>query len=307
MKQLLVTGASGFVGRTMDTMLSESAHGEFSRAWTMTGLPESVDLRDATAVRAAVSGVRPDAVVHLAAQSSVPESFRDPPTTFAVNFDGTYNLLVALRDAGFKGRMLYVSSGDIYGHVPESELPIDELRLPRARSPYAVSKVAAEALCGQWVISEGMDIVIARPFNHIGPGQDRRFVMADFAAQLVAIKRRGLAPFLSVGDVDVTRDFLDIRDVIPAYFALLQKGAAGRAYNVCSGVERSVRFAIEHMARLLDLKIQLNVDATRLRPNEHRRVVGNCSRLKADTGWRPREAFESTLDRLLDYWKGKPE
>lgn len=271
--------------------------------WELHPASPAMNLLQPDTISEEVARTRPDAVIHLAAQSFVPESFRDPIKTFDVNFYGTYHLLAALRHTGFSGRVLYVSSGDIYGMVPEQDMPIRENRLPAPRSPYSVSKVAAETLCGQWVRSEDMDIVVARPFNHIGPGQDQRFAVSDFAAQIVEISQGKRPPMLSVGDIDVTRDFLDVRDVIRAYFSLLEQGRTGQTYNVCSGKERTLRDLIEIMARLKKISLDINIDPKRLRANEQRRVVGDPTLLRDHTGWLPQQPIEDTLASILRYWE----
>lgn len=303
MKKLWVTGARGFVGRTLLALASApDAPQPFTR-WEIIPASPDMDLRHPETIKAEIERVRPDAVLHLAAQSFVPESFRDPVATFDTNFLGTYHLLAMLKASGFVGRMLYVSSGDVYGWVPEDRLPIQETCLPEPRSPYSVSKIAAETLCGQWTRSEGADILIARPFNHIGPGQDKRFAISDFAAQIVEI-RRGLRPaMLTVGDIDVTRDFLSVRDVLRAYVMLLEHGQAGQIYNVCSGEERTLRAMIESMARISGVSLEIQVDQSRLRPNEQRRVVGDSGLLRAHTGWKPEDAMENILKDILDYWE----
>ncbi len=165
-----------------------------------------------------------DAVIHLAAQSFVPESFKNPLETFDINFTGTYNLFSALKEYGFNGKILYISSGDVYGLVNEDKLPIAEYYPLKPRNPYAVSKVAAEALCYQWSVTEEMKIIIARPFNHIGPHQSERFVVSSFAKQIAEIELGLRKPVLSAGNIDITRDFLDVRDVANAYKLLLEKG-----------------------------------------------------------------------------------
>lgn len=302
MKRLWVTGARGFVGRTLLALADMPGESPFTR-WEIIPASPDMDLHRPETIKTEIERIRPDAVLHLAAQSYVPESFRDPVATFDTNFIGTYHLLAALGATGFTGRILYVSSGDVYGFVPEEHLPIHEARLPAPRSPYSVSKVAAETLCGQWTRSEGADISIARPFNHIGSGQDKRFAISDFAAQIVEM-RRGLRPAtLTVGDIDVTRDFLSVRDVLRAYMLLLEHGQPGHIYNVCSGEERTLRSMIESMARISGVSLEIQVDQSRLRPNEQRRVVGDSSLLRAHTGWKPEDAMENILEDILDYWE----
>jgi GDP-4-dehydro-6-deoxy-D-mannose reductase len=289
---ILVTGLSGFVGshcaRQMEAV--DLKDGEW------------VDLRDPDRVRRAVRAAAPRAVIHLAAQSAVPASFENPRLTYEINFLGTLNLLEALRDNGFEGTLLYVGSADIYGAVPEHHLPITEPCPVRPLNPYAVSKAAAEAMCYQWSRSAPFRIVAARPFNHIGARQSAQFAVSDFARQIAAC-RRGTGPArLLVGDIDTTRDFTDVRDIVRAYALLLQSGRNGEAYNVCSGVERSLREVIGAMLSVAGVDMTIEVDERRLRKVEQRRMCGSFEKLHADTGWTPEIPFERTLIDTLDYW-----
>ena len=299
---LLVLGASGFVGRNL------FAHGPYDVEGHPVQLVEpgaGLDLVDANAVAALVATVRPDWLLHLAAVSHVPQSFREPRRTLEVNVIGTLNVLMALRDAAFRGRMIYVSSGDVYGRVDDDDLPVTEAHLPRPRSPYAVSKLAAEALCAQWAITEGLDVLIARPFNHIGPGQGDQFVVSGFARQVNAIAHGGAEPVVEVGDIDVTRDFLDVRDVIAAYFRLFARGRTGETYNVCSGVERSVRQVLERLLELAGVHATTRAASGRMRPAEQRRMRGSNARLSRDTGWSPSVDLDDSLRAILAYWENE--
>ncbi|MES3002259.1 MAG: GDP-mannose 4,6-dehydratase [Pseudomonadota bacterium] len=291
--QLLVTGLSGFVG----SYCAEQLDGVDLR---LDG--RLADLRLREEVTASVDQVRPGAVIHLAAQSWVPASFEDPVSTYDVNFFGTLNLLRALKDTGFTGRMLYVGSADSYGAVPEVELPVVETRSPKPLNPYAVSKAAAEALCYQWSQTEPFEIVMARPFNHIGPRQSTRFAVASFARQIAACRAGRGSRKLVVGDAETTRDFTDVRDIVRAYASLLQRGRNGEAYNVCSGVERKVRDVIDAMMRAANVDMAIEVEAGLLRKSEQRRMLGSFAKLNADCGWSPEIPFERTLLDTLDYW-----
>ena len=296
---LLVTGRSGFVGQHVLRYLQ----GETGLAWRLLAdaphdllMPESLDdwLADA----------RPSAVIHLAGQTFVPDSFRNPAQTLQVNLLGTLNLLQALKRHGFQGTFLYVSSGDIYGQVPVEHLPITEAYLPRPRNPYAVSKLAAEHLCLQWAFSEpDWRIIVARPFNHAGPGQAGDFLLPDMARQLMRVRLGLQPPRLQVGDVDVSRDFLDVRDVVQAYFQLLEHGRSGEIYNVCSGTERNVRELIMQMADLAEVNVSLEQDPNRLRRAEQRRVYGCSEKLRRHTGWQPRITITTTLHDVLRDWE----
>ena len=245
----------------------------------------------------------PDAVIHLAGQTFVPEAFRDPARTFDINLLGTLNLLQALKTRGFKGPFLYVSSGDVYGQVDESALPITEQQPPCPRNPYAVSKLSAEYLCLQWGLSEGWPVQVARPFNHIGTAQKDSFVIASAARQINRIKQGLQAPQLEVGDIDVTRDFLDVDDVVSAYFALLVKGTPGQVYNICSGHEQSIRSLIEQMGDLAEVELQLVQDPARMRRADQRRVCGSHQRLARTTGWTPQISIQQSLRAILSDWE----
>jgi GDP-4-dehydro-6-deoxy-D-mannose reductase len=271
--------------------------------WRLIDVPPALDLRDPEAAAALVTETAPDAVIHLAAQSWVPDAFRDPELTLQVNILGTLNLLQALRRTGFGGRMVFASTGDVYGGVPDNELPIKEDRLPAPRNPYAVSKLAAEALCYQWSVTEGMEITIARAFNHIGPRQSERFVVSDFARQIAQIKLGRRQPTVSVGDIDVTRDFTDVRDVVRAYFALLRDGQSGEIYNICSGREQSIRALLHRLAAIAGVAISVQQDPRRLRKSEQRRMVGDPAKMHRATGWQSTTELDESLASMLHEWE----
>jgi GDP-4-dehydro-6-deoxy-D-mannose reductase len=182
-------------------------------------------------------------------------------------------------------------------------LPVTEAHLPAPRNPYAVSKLAAEALCYQWTVTEGIDIVLARPFNHIGVGQSDRFVVSDFARQIAEIRSGRRRPAVTVGDIDVTRDFTDAGDVVRAYFALLDSGATGTTYNVCSGIDRSVRSLLERLAELAGVTISIEQEAGRMRRAEQRRMRGDPTRIRRATGWHATTPLDESLGAMLHYWE----
>jgi GDP-4-dehydro-6-deoxy-D-mannose reductase len=245
---------------------------------------------------------RPDWIIHLAAKSHVQASWADPIHTLHVNVSGTANLLKTLTGMCFQGRLLYVSSADVYGSVPDTALPVTENTVPAPRSPYASSKLAAETLCLQWARSRSLDVVIARPFNHTGPGQAPEFALPGFARDLAAVKLRRRARPVLAGDLEVTRDFLDVHDVIAAYLALLARGRTGEIYNVCSGREIRLRDAFAIMAGLAGIEAEAATDPARLRPSEQRRMCGSHAKLTAATGWQPRIELRDTLAQLMNHW-----
>jgi GDP-4-dehydro-6-deoxy-D-mannose reductase len=301
-KRLLVTGVHGFVGRTLARVCDRDRSLD---GWELLPMPDTVDLRDRTAVQALVADPVPDGVIHLAAQSFVPESFRDPVATFEVNLLGTLHLLQGLQAAAFAGRVIYVSTGDVYGHVSDDAPPLVETHPAVPRNPYAVSKLAAEALCRQWTITEAMDIVLARPFNHIGRGQSERFVVSDFARQIVAIRHGRRQPVVFVGDIDVTRDFTDAEDVVRAYLALLDRGACGEIYNVCSGRDRSIRSILARLAAIAGVEMSIESDPQRMRRAEQRRIRGDPSKIRETTGWEATTPLDASLAAMLDYWENE--
>lgn len=288
--RVLVTGHKGFLGRHFcsryDAVPFEDDAG-------------TVDLRDADRVRHAIGVFAPKAVLHLAAQSSVAASFVSPDTTLAVNFTGTLNLLRALKAEAFSGVFLYVGSADVYGYVPEANLPTQEIQPLRPRSPYAVSKVAAEALCYQWSQTEKFRLVLVRPFSQIGPGQDARFAVAGFARQIAAIKKGKAPPALVTGDLGVTRDFTDVRDTVCALRALLDSGVNGEVYNICSGRESLLSSMVQDMLRIAGVSAEMHTDPERLRPNEQRRMLGDPGKIAARTGWLPKIPMAITLADIL--------
>ncbi|MGN8139413.1 GDP-mannose 4,6-dehydratase [Pseudomonas sp. 22105] len=296
-KSLFITGLSGFVGQHIQSRLE----GE-DASWQLLPVASAYDLTNPDSLIDLWPQL-PDAVIHLAGQTFVPEAFRDPARTFDINLLGTLNLLQALKARGFKGTFVYVSSGDVYGQVEETALPITEQQPPCPRNPYAVSKLSAEFLSLQWGLSEGWPVLVARPFNHIGTGQKESFVIASAARQINRIRQGLQAPQLEVGDIDVTRDFLDVGDVVSAYFALLEKGTPGQIYNICSGHEQSIRSLIEQMADLAQVKLQLVQDPARMRRADQRRVCGSHQRLARTTGWTPQITTQQSLRAILSDWE----
>jgi GDP-4-dehydro-6-deoxy-D-mannose reductase len=299
MKRLMVTGLDGFVGRHVKQAVESSRDGRFQ----LVEPHSAIELTEPATLKQAIEETRPDHVLHLAAQSFIPESVANPRATYEVNFFGTLNLLQALTTSGFRGRVLYVGSADVYGAVRDEDLPITESFPLRPRTPYGVSKAAAELLCYQWTQDQNIDIVMTRPFNHIGPGQAEQFVVPDFAKQITEIKlgRRDLV--LRVGAIDVTRDFTDVRDVVQAYLVLLERGTTGEAYNVCSGREYSIREVLEELIRLAGVECKIIVDNTRLRAVERKRNCGSFEKLAKCTGWNPRITLTESLRDVLAYWE----
>lgn len=299
MKKLLATGHSGFVGQTLEGYLRASTQ-DSDVMWCQPIRP--YDMRDPASLAALIQDHRPDWIVHLAAQSHVPTAMADPTATLLVNTVGTAHLLQALTDTKFTGRLLYVSSADVYGAVPLQALPVAETWVPAPRNPYASSKYAAEVLCLQWARSSLLDVVIARPFNHTGAGQQSQFALPGFAKAVAEIAAGKHPPRIDTGDLNVTRDFSDVRDVVAAYLSLLRRGRSSEIYNVCSGRECRLSQALDDLLRLSNVRADIVCDPARLRPAEQRRMRGDPWKITSETGWVPTYGLEETLQQLLDYW-----
>jgi GDP-4-dehydro-6-deoxy-D-mannose reductase len=301
----LVTGASGFVGRYLvDALRAERADvfayggpreigGEF--------LP--LDLSDGASVRAAFERARPTVVFHLAAQTFVPESFESPLETYVVNTLGTALLTQAAREYAAAGpsrpRIVFTSSAEVYGPREREDFPLRESLDLRPANPYAASKAAAEAIVLAEARSLGLDAVVARSFNHIGPGQNHRFAIASFARQLAEIAV-GAPPVMLVGNLAAARDFLDVRDVVAAYLALARSGESGQAYNVCSGHARPMRDLLRDLIAIAHVAVEVREDPERFRPLDVPIFVGSAEKLQAQTGWRPEVPLARSLREIYE-------
>ncbi len=294
--KLLITGSTGFVG--------QKSLAAFDRAEGLIDQNGLILLEsDSDRLKNKIESFSPTHVLHLAAQSNVPVSFEDPLATFQINFLGTFNLLQALKNSNFTGKVLYVGSSDTYGLC--QTLPITEQHPLKPRNPYAVSKVAAEALCYQWSQTCSFEIVMTRPFNHIGSGQSDLFVVSDFAKQIVEIKLGKREPVIYVGDIDVSRDFTDVKDVIDAYRLLLASGVNGEVYNICSGVDRKIRDVIKQLEKLVGVSVKIEQNEERSRQSEQRRVLGSYDKIHEALGWQPTVSFEQSLNEIINYWEEK--
>ena len=290
----LVTGATGFVGCHLVAHLA-AAGDEV--------IVSEAEITEPEALEADFGQGQPDAVYHLAAQADVQASFTAAAATLRVNVEGTFNVLDAARRAG-AGRVVVVSSADVYGRLEPASLPVDETAPMRPVTPYGASKAAAEMVCVQAGAGRGLDVVRARAFNHLGPGQSDRFVAAALAARIASNERSG-AEVVQVGNLQTRRDFTDVRDVVRAYRLLAEHGADGEAYNVCSGTALGVRELAEALIARARIPMRMVADNELLRPVDVTEVRGDASKLRAATGWRPEVPLHQTLGDLLDYWRCK--
>jgi GDP-4-dehydro-6-deoxy-D-mannose reductase len=287
----LVTGADGFVGRHAIERLTLA---------DIETIAFAGDVRDPAACLEQVRSARPDSVLHLAAIASVADAWRTPDAVFDVNVGGTRNLLAAVASAAPGARFVLVSSAEVYGAVPEDAQPIGEETPPRPASPYAESKLEAETVA----LAARLDTVVARPFPHIGPGQDARFAIASFASQIVAIER-GAPPVLRVGNLDARRDISDVRDVAGAYLALLTGATAADTYNVCTGRAQRIGDVLASLLALAEREIEVLTDPDRLRPADIPLLLGDPSRIEGDLGWRAERPLEQTLLDILTSFRAR--
>ena len=274
----LVTGPAGFVGTHL--------HAELGEAF----VPYEADVLDADALRKAVTGA--DAVVHLAAQSSVAASWEDTLQTWRVNVDGTVGVLEAVRAERPAARVLFASTGEVYGKASRIPTPEDERIAPV--SPYAASKAAAELACS----FSGLDVVVARATNHEGPGRDDRFAVGSWARQIARLEAEGGGTLL-VGDLSAERDILDVRDVCRAYGLLLDPAVPAGIYNVASGKTVKMADVVELLVRLARVPVLVERDESRVRPADIPRLSSDPSKLRAATGWEPEISLEQTLADAL--------
>lgn len=293
----LITGGSGFVGPHLATHL-EAAGDEVVSVDQANG----PDLLDPRGWDEMVATDRPDVIYHLAGWSDVGQSWKEPIDTFQTNVMGTVSVLEAARRAGTE-RVVLVSSADVYGLVEANDLPLTENHPARPRSPYGASKQAVEDLALQYQRGWGLGVVIARPFNHIGPGQSPRFATAAFADQIAraeATSSQGSAEPLSHGDLSPKRDLTDVRDVVRAYRLLAIDGEPGQRYNVCSGRAVAMSEVLDHLLALTDLPIETTTDDALIRPVDLPVLRGAWDKLHTRTGWQPEIGLDQSLSDVLD-------
>jgi GDP-4-dehydro-6-deoxy-D-mannose reductase len=294
----LVTGATGFVGRYLVSALRAGGAAVFECGGPTDGPGAfALDLEDSSTIAAALDLARPDLVFHLAAQTFVPESFASPVATYRTNVIGTANLANAVREYArdrAMPRIVFTSSAEVYGSRPPVDMPLRETEMPAPATPYAASKLGAEAIVLAEARGLGLDVVIARAFNHIGPGQNERFVVPSFARQLARIAA-GASPLMLVGNLNAVRDFLDVRDVVAAYLALARDGARGEIYNVCSGAGRTVRDVLRELIAIAGVPVEVREDPERMRPLDVPVFVGSAQKLEAATGWHPQIPLSQSL------------
>lgn len=306
--RVLITGAGGFVGSHLAAHLGAAQPGaqllgttlfQSERVHPAVHDSRRIDLKDYAKVRALLADFQPAAIYHLAAQAFVPRSFEAPWETLENNIRAQLNIIRACLELDMRPRILIVSSAEIYGEVSPAQLPLDESSPIRPTNPYSVSKVAQDMLALQYHLSHDLPIMRARPFNHIGPSQNQRFVAPAFAMQIARIEANKSEAVIYVGNLEAKRDFTDVRDIVRAYSMIINSGVPGEAYNVASGKAYSIRQLLDILLSLSDMKIEARVDPDRLRPVDVPEIRGDASKLRRDTGWQTRFTFAETLSDVL--------
>jgi GDP-4-dehydro-6-deoxy-D-mannose reductase len=304
MQTVLVTGASGFAGSHLLDRLrgtGDIVGWSRSRPAREVGVRwQEVDVRDGAAVRAAIRELRPDRVYHCAGVAHVSESWDSPTAPLAVNALGTHHLLDALRRHHRGCRVLVTGSATVYAASPSA---LTEGSPLRPDSPYGTSKLAQELLALRAAAEDGLDVVVARAFNHTGPRQTRAYMAPGVARQIASIEAGLSEPVIRVGNLDAERDLTDVRDVVAAYLALMDAGVSGEVYNVASGTGHAVRDVVETLVDLSPVPVRIEVDPARVRPVDNPRLVGDSSKLRQLTGWSPTIPFEQMLLDLLNSWR----
>ena len=304
----LVTGASGFVGKFLVEHLVAEKDQVLGTTLTSAaaGLPcETVrlDITDAVATAQIVSAYKPEVIYHLAGQAFVPEAENDFGRAISTNVAGTNNVFRVAHLMQQKIKLLLVSSAEVYGKVTARELPLNEQTPLRPQNNYSLSKGMAEMVAERYARHGHIEAVIVRPFNHIGPGQNNRFVASSFAHQLALIARGKSPPVITVGNLDARRDFTDARDIVRGYRLAMIKGQG--TYNFGSGHSLPIRELLQCLIQACGLDVRIEQDPARMRPSEIPEVYGSIEKAKRDLGWEPKCSINDTLREIYEYWRDR--
>lgn len=313
----LITGAAGFVaGHLMEAIFKEKGADVHITALDIAEpnfefiTPEArknvnfikVDLSDIKIIEKSLKDIRPCCFIHLAALSSVAQSWKEPVESFRNNMSIFLNILEAVRHTSPETRILSVGSSEQYGIVEEKSLPLKEDSILNPISPYAVARVAQEQMSKIYASGYNLDIVMTRSFNHVGPRQSEKFVISGFAKQIAELLKGKRQPVIDVGNLNIVRDFTDVRDVVKAYNLLVEKGRSWQIYNVCSGVGRKLMECLDMLLEAAGVSCEVRVKDELLRPTDNPVIIGDNSKIRDEIGWEPKISFRQTLKDMLSYW-----
>jgi GDP-4-dehydro-6-deoxy-D-mannose reductase len=315
--KILITGVTGFAGSHLANLLSAEPgnldlYGTYRHSARNTLMEISgkvklleCDVNYFESVERVVEEVLPDIIFHFAAYVSVAKSFENPAFTFQTNVTGTINLLEAVRKVRQEAKVLIPGSAEAYGRVEPENMPIKETQILKPRNPYGLSKAVQEMLGLYYFDTFGLNTYLPRTFHYTGPGQPAGFVCSDFARQIVEVEKSRRADTINAGNLKAKRDFLDIRDVVRAYWEIVTKGSPGTVYNVCRGSSIAIEEVLHILQQMSSRNINVAIDKTKLRPVDVPDFVGDNSRLKKDTSWTPRLDMHQSLQDVLDFWRVK--
>ena len=305
----LVTGATGFAGgHLLDRLADRAPVVAWYRPDGQPPDPERhidwrpVDLLDSAAVTESLLEAAPSRIYHLAGAPQVDASWRTAVPHLRTNVLGTHHLLEAVKIGARTCRVLIVSSAQVY---QASDDPISEGAPLVPPSPYGLSKLAQDRLGARAAAEEGLDVIIARPFNHAGPRQSKAFAVASFARQIARIEAGLASPEIRVGNLDARRDITDVRDVVEAYECLMMDASGPRPYNICSGRAWRIGDLLEELTHIARVPVKVVVDPQKFRPNDVPVLQGDASRIRADLGWTPKIPVEQMLADTLDWWRAE--
>lgn len=312
MAKALIIGAAGFVGSYLAKSLKQDYGMEvaatklpFENLGDIDGEVYDLDILKKEDIVELLMSVRPDYILHLAAQSSVSVSWKNPGLTIDVNIKGSVNVLDAVRELYYKPRVLLIGSGEEYGHIKPDETPIKEDNHLRPGNIYAATKACQNMIANIYAKAYDMELMMVRAFNHIGPSQAPMFVVADFCKQVAEIEAGLREPIMYVGNLAAKRDFTDVRDVVRAYGILVQKGQSGETYNIGSGQAIAIQEILNRIISFSSATVDVKVDPNKLRPVDVPIIEADITKISELTGWKPEISLEQTIQETLDYWRGK--
>lgn len=310
MKKVLIIGVNGFVGAHLSNELLKSGYECYGTDLNISNLNNKniklfkLDILDKTMILDILNDIKPNYIINLAAISSVKLSWSIPQKTFDVNVNGTINILESVKELKLKSRILLIGSSEQYGKIDYSKAVSEKSEL-NALNPYGISKATQEKVAAMYINTYGLDVMMVRAFNHIGPGQGKGFVVPDFASQLVDIEKGNLEPVIRVGNLSAERDFTDVRDVVRAYRVILEKGKSGEVYNVGSGNAISIQMVLDKLIKNCNVEVQVEIDSNKLRPVDTPKIECNNTKLKDQTGWRAVYSIDESLKDIIEYWRTK--
>lgn len=313
-KKALITGIAGFVGSHMAELLLSKGYDVYGMSRPRTKMDhidsiksklhlEDADLLDSHSLYTTLNKIKPDYIFHLAAQSFVPTSWGSPAVTLEVNIVGSANVFEAVRQVGIDPVIQIACSSEEYGLVLENEIPILETNPLRPLSPYAVSKLAMDYLGYQYFQSYGTKIIRTRGFNHTGPRRGDTFAESTFAKQIALIEKGKQEPVISVGNLEASRDYTDVRDMARAYLLSVEKCDPGDVYNIATGTAIKIADVLKLLLSFSKIKVEIRPDPARMRPSDVPVLIGDSKKFQEKTGWKPQIPFEKTALDLLNYWR----